>query len=1263
MKTTNPTFLAKQLADSIEDQYRVELFEQFEGAITDRDSGIQIKVSGDATDLFSNGDVFIIALDDFETEHTITSTPTYSGGKTTIICSGSSFGTDIIDFHVAKKHNVTDDIMNQGISSIRIHTEGKMLNSFLADDITLKIDNDGGVYYSSDGDGLYNLGRIIWVKIFFKLKNDPTEFLCFGGTVYLPGIQPISDNETIEVLCTGHLKELERYPGWYLAEELGNLGKITGIELISITEPSGGTYEGIRKLNYKFPDGLDLQGLTINSLSSGTPRGFHIIKFQPYDLFQYDYGEWTQKTEGSTGETLTSVKGHTINIDLPLSFDIIAREDIFYVENRISREITAIGKPTLQFDNGFKQSIKFDFERFLRYDAGATAYEDITINACTFDSNQTDLFEAANDIVYIMSSELFLGIQFYLNTDLIGSFSFDYSRGYEDWGNLSVTDGTSGFSQDGVITWDMPSDWRKTDNLKGGVKYTNYFFIRITCSSYTSGSAKIIRALRYFRLLGSDGTMLNVKIKLEKLPKESREDTIIIKNDSTGIMQPCTWQQNISYQNYLELLLDYAGYTSSYRTIDNLTINALNKIISLYGRPPRNFYDKKVTALCIDTSSSPETIYLGIENELWKVDEKNSYTYIDELEPYIRGSDDAYFKVEIRRLVIDGNGYLQGIAWKDYFDQPIYGHDYSTDIDIGRRTPGIVFRSTNLTAITEQNQIDSGSDSILYTGEVNFRDGLRILNGSVYQYKIGQYAWAGWYAGENVILPVPQYLWHLDTATTSAQIENRYTLINTTSPGFNEYLVRMFSPGYYYVLNQVDKKIGLCFTLGQKGFVVWNESSDRWIFLRWNGTNWYVCNLNYLGVINTMQSMGSYDKQILCGCWSELYHYWASITWDDDGGTFPGDYSDCLIERMTNSGSTLVTLFDFSADTVEINQSLNSGDEYYCVVLDLIRNESENTLHGCLLNRNDFEYHYFVYDIANDKLYTTQTGSGFTFQNNRQIKEFIYNSNDNKVYSVVVDKRYDEEIAYLISAEYTAPVGSPDGTEITLTFEANIKENETDIVQLALGGGGRIYGISGNNDNYLFQYDDGMFYPRFFYGDTGEDSLRIIITEIAEAMNMIQSINVNRKIHFTQRETNKGSMEITQKDHYFRDTMSKIGSWAHRYDGVEVSWKNPITGESGVEKAGDFGWQRKILKIDNYFIQYPQLAILIAELCNDFFSQYRKEIGFKTIVLWQLENRDKFTFTHDGTFDFITSLEWMITELILDHWPYELEIKGLEIKS
>ena len=127
--------------------------------------------------------------------------------------------------------------------------------------------------------------------------------------------------------------------------------------------------------------------------------------------------------------------------------------------------------------------------------------------------------------------------------------------------------------------------------------------------------------------------------------------------------------------------------------------------------------------------------------------------------------------------------------------------------------------------------------------------------------------------------------------------------------------------------------------------------------------------------------------------------------------------------------------------------------------------------------------------------------------------------------------------------------------------------------------------------------------------------------------------------------------------------MRPLKYWTHRYDGVEVNWSNPFTGESGVEKAGVFGWNQRILKIDNYFIQYRQLALLIAEKYNDFFAVWRNENEFKTFNIFQLENRDKFDFNHNGEFDFSTATEWMIQNLDFDFWSGELKINGLEIKS
>lgn len=1272
MKTTNSQFLAEQIKDVVENEFRIELFQQWTGAITNRDSAAQIKVSGDATGLLANGATFIIALDDFETEHIITSATSYDGGtdKTTIICSASSFLTTVVGLEVALKINITDYILEDGFSPIRIATEGETLNEFLADDVTVQVDNSDNYFYDPSGSGgIFNNDVIFWLKIIFKLRTNATEFLCFGGVIFRDYIQPINESRDLEFTAMGHLKELERYPGFWATDELGDLPNITGIELISLIEQSGGTYEGIRDLKYKFPDGVDIKGLKINSISDNTPIGWHVIKFQPPDLFQYDYGSWTQLTEDSAGETLTSDEGHTIDIDTPNTFDLIAREDLISVINEIAPEVDKIGKPTLQFSNGIKTHLKYDFERVIRYDATAAAYYDITREAMAHDIDEVDLIEAVNDVIYIMSPKPFYGIYWDL-ADMLGldaALNYDFSQGFNDWGSLNsnINDETWAFRYSGTMIWDPPSSWRQCDLEINSVRYEDYYCLRITCINATGAPATLKRAFRHFLLLGEYGNKLEIKAKYEKLQIESKKDDIILVEDSSDVKQPCVWQQNMSFQAYLESLLDSLKYTSGYRTIDDLKIESASKIISLYGKPPRNLYDKQVTALCIDTSTSPETIYLGIEDELWKVTEAGEFEYIDCLRIYHKPSgtgsgSEKWIKVKIRRLVIDGNGYLQGVAWDDYDIQ------YANEPE-ALRAPAIVFRSTNKTAITEQNQIDSSNLSFLAPGTRCFRMGhYEKTDGNF----IGQNSFTSVTCGENIIIPFPQIAWEMYCPNFNGVVYDVNGLTGTTVSGGGRNYVgsqeRFFIPPGHYFINDNQGgdgdigDIGFCMNLGAKGFVTWNETLDKWMCCRWDGTNFDVITLEYDASVVSLLNLAVYQNQPIAADWKNDWLYFSLMTWQENGGTFPADLGECDLQKLNNDGSIHTVLFEFAANSVEANQSLATGDEPYCVILDLVCNTDENTIHGCLLNRDDFEYHYFVYDIANDKLYTSQTGSGFTYNSGRQIKEFLYNSNDDKIYAVVTDPRYNEETAFLISAEFIAPGGAPDGTEITLTKEADIVDTEHNSIALALGGSGRIYGITAPDMNYLFQYDDN-FYPRFFLANVNELSYRDILTELAEAMNMIVSIDPNRKIHFSERETNKGSMTIYEATHYLEDTMSPVFRWQNYYDGVEVSWENPFTGEKGKERAGNFGWQRRILEISNPFIQYPQLAKLIAEKYNTFFSALRRMINFKTIQLWQLDNRDKFTFNHSiNNFEFQKTVEWMIDELELDYWGEELKIKGIE---
>jgi len=787
------------------------------------------------------------------------------------------------------------------------------------------------------------------------------------------------------------------------------------------------------------------------------------------------------------------------------------------------------------------------------------------------------------------------------------------------------------------------------------VHYKNVYIIKLTCGTYSAGPLKLRRLYRYFRLIGEDGSTLDIKPVLEKLPMESREDDVILVNDSSDVLQPCTWIENISHHQYLINLLDAANYGSGARTVDDLKYSLASPVVAIWGKLPGFNYPKKVTAMCVDTSTSPETVWLGVEDELWKVTEKSQAEFVDRLDPYVRASDSKSFRLEIRRLVIDGAGYLQGMAWKSYFDQPKEGRDYD-EYGFAFRTPAVVFRSTSLTAITEQNKIDSSGDSIFTSQEVFFRLG-QLLGSYVY---LGQYSSAATgVGGENLTLPFHQRVWFA-YPSLGVVLENRSSLTDDTEQSTGVFFDhRELAPGHYALkASHADPTffIGCCFTFGQPGFVVWDENQDKWAFLKWDGTNFYISYINYAGTITDYFDLSDTAKQVTCGCYYDGYVYLAVMECYYSGATFPGDYLDCKLERFDSGGSGKSTLFSFDSDSVEADQSLASGNEKYCTIIDMIYNENEDVIYGCLIDRSTLEYHVFAYDVSNDKLYTSQTGTGFTFDAGRQFKNFTYNSDDNTVYAVCADKRYKDSVAFLVTCEFTAPVGSPDGSEITLTYISNIMVGETDNVLMAMGGDGRIYGLT-SEYNYIWQYDD-VFYPRILLTDTGDDNIREVMTSISQVLNRVVNIRADRKVRFVTRDNYDGTKSLYEDTHITE--MPPLQNWEHYYDMVEVSWNDPFTGHSGKESAGSGGWGRRVLSIENKLIQNQHLAALVASELHSFFNTRRKVISPVLIALIQLEEYDRVKcIMNSANVDVDRSDYYKLTAIDFDAENLVMEVRGV----
>jgi hypothetical protein len=396
---------------------------------------------------------------------------------------------------------------------------------------------------------------------------------------------------------------------------------------------------------------------------------------------------------------------------------------------------------------------------------------------------------------------------------------------------------------------------------------------------------------------------LDVKCLFEEFPETDRDDELVLVTDSAGDFYPHVWKQMQSFQEYLEGLLDEAEYTSSYRTLDDLEITSATKIISFYGPPPKPFYPKKPTAICVDTSTTPDTVYLGIEDEIWKVTETGGFEYIDTLKPFYKAAPagyEEYKKVKIVRLEFNAaDDSLHGVAVGDY-EEFYYGTDQNF------RRPTVVFRSSNLTSITEQNYVNDSDYPAFVPGTRLFRMGS--YTGATYENCIGQSSVGPVAAGENICIPFRQLVFITDVPVNlNSVVYDVNTLTGNTLSGSgrkapSQYELFYLPPGYYFISDNANGNgdignIGFAFSWGQKGVIQWDITNEKWVFLWWDGTNERISCVDHDGTVTVDYALTDERTQLLASClsgWSGII-FLAYIVFDDVGGTFPGDLSDCVL--------------------------------------------------------------------------------------------------------------------------------------------------------------------------------------------------------------------------------------------------------------------------------------------------------------------------------------------------------------------------------
>lgn len=1236
---------------------RVDLLRQFSGAVTALGVlSTTFKVAGDATGMLAVNDKFVFPLLSLTVEYTVTSI-SYDGGadETSITDINSNFNnvTGLVGTFVAKVILVGDGDVERlmSMSAIRSTRQGETLNIWLAADVELEFDNGDGFFANSTDTGMLDNTDIFWCRVFVGYKGATDRILRFAGILDREGLDDNRYEKTFGCVFYGHLKELERFPAFLLSEAGGSFLKLRGVKIEQLTA-SANTVEGVKKLKWSFKSG-DLKGVEILKVSGLNSFGTATLRFRFPDLLKFNFGEWTQVSANTDSATLTGGDGSTLEVRTS-NYDVRDDSIFLHIPEDFAPKVTARGRFELTFDNGAAVKVAPEFVAVIVDDAGV--FQDVS-NANDRPGEIYPALASSVDFLYLFFDEPLFALDIVLDSSsLNASVGIDYSQGFNSWTAVSnVTDTTSNLTQDGRMSW-TPADvegWRPTsvnysDPLINDVD--NKYGLKIKLTGYVSGSVSFRQVRRLLSAFAADGTQMDFTVDVPRLPGESITEQVVVRTTG-GALTAGAWFRNLTLQNLVNKIFTEAKYGAGATLVEDLKISSAQGQIHILGTAPAPFYDKIPKALVKHTDG---TIYLGVGDELWKVTEQGEFTFIAAL-PEIYESNTGRIPLSIRRLAVDSAGQIQGVAWWDGYDGA-----QRTDADLTSSFYVVFFESdgSKFTFIKKSGGEQQPESPQLYIHpcEETLRKGSHTngFNGFG-QSPDGLVAGSqpSTAFGENLSLPFAQILRRFDNfGNLDQETENNYFLADaaglfTHTPSHPEFffgapllfgslgiLIERKGSGTFFraetgLYHVADNSmvtndgsdgsafdtgwIDLRWRLGQPGVMVFEPASITWICFQMqrfsankaDNVVKFVKNSARPVVVGEVFSVVDSLNQPMSGFLNGTDFYYSFMRWKDVG-TSVSEPVIAKLDLSVGPPASWSAVWDTATATAGPGETI-SGREKKNTVLEMTLNTSENTIHGCMFDRENFEYHYFVYDLTGAAMYSTQTGSGFTFDKHRQIKDFTYLNG--KIYSVVIDRRYKKDSAFLLEASFS-------GGTITLASKGIISDGDTDHNAL-IASGTELWGLTSKGVLWKFGTE---FFPRVSFADFGDKDLRQVLQDAAQVLNRTVQARADRSLRIMKRGTLDGTFTVDGDTHLLE--MRPLRVWPFFYDRVEVSWKDPVSGESGVESQGQTGFERRVLKIDNPLIQNRHLAAAVALEQFTYFNVQRQAAESDIIPIIELEEGD-----------------------------------------
>jgi hypothetical protein len=742
-------------------------------------------------------------------------------------------------------------------------------------------------------------GTFKWGELDTGEAGEVARLLYHGGIIHPGSIEALTRQRMMRVKSLGFMRELDLHRAWQYSDAQGRLTLMPGIQLWSYglgqrSAPSLGPKSiSIRLEQSKFGQ------VEITEVSSDYDSGIYPFKFKYPAWWSWDRAVWEQHLgivglDDNGTKVLNGIDGSGDNEFIRVKFadssgDTSTRPYVFpdedvtelvEVEGRTSSTNKVVNQGTLmaQYDGGSEVPISPWFEDVMLWTGGAFSLLSDNVGGKLAENHDetVDILQAQNDSIYIGSPTPFYGIEFLLETPFgaaktlevyysnlptindAGSSDIGFSADMVGAAASSVTDGTSGLSQDGSIYWDEGDvqGWSKsTLNYNDGatdIKHS-YYWIKIKVTSAAPGTCTAYTLRRHIRLPGSNGDYITIKVNPEALRLRDADEEIVIRTDSDGNPIPATWHLFASVDNAVTQLADIASFRGEILEQDDIIVSSSTPYLNVFPNVPREDYFQKITCILVDTADD-DTVYLGVGKELWRYKHQGELEFlgsIDNIDPSTPLDD--LNNVRIMRMVKDGTA-VKGIAWTDL------GTNHHTRID----SPCAVFTYTVSTGEFDYSQAKTGIFGVV-AHEYLYRDGRIVdVGGSNFERGFGQNFENGGAGpadgGENLMIPYPQltsceaaallgvseniHMRDRDDFLNSAGLDypafvfNEDPVGNTfEGSGWEEGPYWAAKPGAYIAtdgsISPVGGKnrLGFKYSLGQRGFVEYNFLDDRWYAL------------------------------------------------------------------------------------------------------------------------------------------------------------------------------------------------------------------------------------------------------------------------------------------------------------------------------------------------------------------------------------------------------------------------------------------------